>query len=340
VRIRALDSGLFRHGVFLLVPPAQALSLRTGKDYMLYVLAICAGGVITHGTVPPTPGPLVVAEILKIDLGLTIVGGILFGIMPALVGLAFSRWANRRYPVPVRETSGSTLASLEEVAARREDQLPGFWVSIAPVILPVILIAAASSIGLVRTSVAPAVVQTIEFFGNKNIALLIGASDSWYARQKKIGMKEMAQGWGPAGVAGVIILYVGWRSLWRDDQEFGRRRFRAGGRGGQCHQLRPAGVGAAAVVRVAQGSATVAMITASSIMLDRARGFGAYVLHFPRLLWCHILSWMNDSGFWVISRLGGLTLRRCARDGVLTIISIAGLAQILVAAKLWPNLWF
>jgi GntP family gluconate:H+ symporter len=173
---------------FLLVPLARALSLRTGKNYMLYLLAICAGGVITHGTVPPTPGPLIVAETLKLDLGLTIIGGIVFGILPAIVGLGFARWANRRYPVPVRETSGSTLASLEEVASRTEDQLPGFWVSIAPVILPVALIAAASSVGLYRASFSPAVVQTLEFFGNKNIALLIGACIALfvYARQKKI----------------------------------------------------------------------------------------------------------------------------------------------------------
>jgi GntP family gluconate:H+ symporter len=334
---------------FLLVPLARALSLRTGKNYMLYLLAICAGGVITHGTVPPTPGPLIVAETLKLDLGLTIIGGIVFGILPAIVGLGFARWANRRYPVPVRETSGSTLASLEEVASRTEDQLPGFWVSIAPVILPVALIAAASSVGLYRASFSPAVVQTLEFFGNKNIALLIGACIALfvYARQKKIGMKQVGVGLGaPLEVAGVIILITS-----------------AGGAYGAM--IKNSGVGdsvrtlaegsavnyvllawvLAAVVRVAQGSATVAMITASSIMLSIAPGgFGVHTLYIFLAVGygATILSWMNDSGFWVISRLGGLTEGETLRTWtvLLTIISIAGLAQILVAAKLWPNLWF
>jgi GntP family gluconate:H+ symporter len=335
---------------FLLVPLARALSLRTGKDYMLYVLAICAGGVITHGTVPPTPGPLVVAETMKLDLGLTIVGGIAFGIIPALVGLVFARWINVRLPIPVREASGSSLASLEEVASRREDQLPGFWWSISPVILPVLLIAIASTAGTLRASLSPTLVQTVEFLGNKNIALLIGAFIALgvYARQKKLGLKQLGDSMGPPlEVAGVIILITA-----------------AGGAYGAM--IKNAGVGdsvrtlaegsavnyvllswvLAAVVRVAQGSATVAMITASSIMLSIAGpgGFGVHPLYIFLAVGygATTLSWMNDSGFWVISRLGGLTEGETLRSWtvLLTIISVVGLILALVASSIWPNLWF
>jgi GntP family gluconate:H+ symporter len=334
---------------FLLVPLARALSLRTGKDYMLYVLAICAGGVITHGTVPPTPGPLVVAETLNIDLGLTIVGGILFGIFPALVGLGFARWINKRVPIPVRETSGSTLASLEEVAGRREDQLPGFWVSIAPVILPVILIAAASSIAPIRAYLKPGLVQTIEFFGNKNIALLIGAVIALvvYARQKKLGMKQLGDGLGPPlEVAGVIILITsagGAYGAMIKNSGVGDS-VRALADGSAVNYVLLAWV-LSAVVRVAQGSATVAMITASSIMLSIApNGFGVHPLYVFLAVGygATILSWMNDSGFWVISRLGGLTEGETLRSWtvLLTIISVVGLLQALVGAAIWPNLWF
>jgi GntP family gluconate:H+ symporter len=334
---------------FLLVPLARALSLRTGKDYMLYVLAICAGGVITHGTVPPTPGPLVVAETLNIDLGLTIVGGILFGILPAIIGLGFARWINKRVPIPVRETSGSTLASLEEVAGRREDQLPGFWVSIAPVILPVILIAVASSIAPVRTYLRPSLVQTIEFLGNKNIALLIGAFIALvvYARQKKLGMKQLGEGLGPPlEVAGVIILITsagGAYGAMIKNSGVGDS-VRAMADGSAVNYVLLAWV-LSAVVRVAQGSATVAMITASSIMLSIApNGFGVHPLYVFLAVGygATILSWMNDSGFWVISRLGGLTEGETLRTWtvLLTIISVVGLLQALVAAAIWPNLWF
>jgi GntP family gluconate:H+ symporter len=252
--------------------------------------------------------------------------------------------------VPVRETSGSSLASLEEVVARREDQLPGFWVSIAPVVLPVILIAAASIIVPMRASLAPALVDTAEFFGNKNIALLIGACIALavYARQKKIGMKQLGAGLGPPlEVAGVIILITSaggaYGTMIKNSGVGDSVRVMA--EGSAVNYVLLAWV-LSAVIRVAQGSATVAMITASSIMLSIAgpTGFGVHTLYIFLAVGygATILSWMNDSGFWVISRLGGLTEGETLRTWtvLLTVISIAGLVQVLVAAAIWPNLWF
>jgi GntP family gluconate:H+ symporter len=335
---------------FLLVPLARALSLRTGRNYLFHVLAICAGGVITHSTVPPTPGPLLVAETLKIDLGLTMLGGIVFGILPALAGLAFSRWINARSPVPVRESAGSTLSSLREVAERPESELPGFWVSIAPVLLPVVLISAASALGWMRADLSSSARQAVEFFGNKNVALLLGAVIALlvYARQKKIHYRQVGEVLGsPLETAGVIILITS-----------------AGGAYGAM--IKHAGVGDSVralaegsavnyvllawlltgVVRVAQGSATVAMITASSIMLSIAgpEGFGIHPLYVFLAIGygATMLSWMNDSGFWVFSRLGGLTEGETLRSWtiLLSIISLVGLVQVMIAAAIWPNLWF
>lgn len=335
---------------FLLIPLARALSLRTGRNYLYYMLAICAGGVITHGTVPPTPGPLLVAETLKLDLGLTIVGGILFGIVPALCGWAWSRWIDRRMPVPVRETTGSSLAELEKVAQRNEEMLPGFAVSIAPVVLPVVLIAIASIVSTLRASISPGLAEALIFLGNKNVALLIGAAIALvvYARQKRIGVKAVGESLGsPLETAGVIILITA-----------------AGGAYGAM--IKNAGVGdsvrqlaqgtavnyvllawaLAAVVRVAQGSATVAMITASSIMLSIAgtEGFGVHPIYIFLAVGygATILSWMNDSGFWLVSRLGGLTEAETLRSWtvLLTVISVVGLLQALIASAIWPNLWF
>ena len=101
-----------------------------------------------------------------------------------------------------------------------------------------------------------------------------------------------------------------------------------------------------AVVRVAQGSAAVAMITSLAIMRSIAgpAGFGVHTFYIFLAIGygATILSWMNDSGFWVISRLGGLTEGETLRTWtvLLTIISIAGLMQAMIAAALWPNLWF
>ncbi len=335
---------------FLLVPLARALSMRTGKNYLLYLMAICAGGVITHGTVPPTPGPLVVAETLHLDLGLAIVGGLIFGVLPALAGLAFSHWIDARRPVPLRETAGSSLASLREIAGRREEDLPGFGVSIAPVVLPVVLIAVASFVAPVRGQIPSALLQLIDFFGNKNIALLLGAVIALvvYARQKKIGIKQVGGMLGsPLETAGVIILITAAGGA------YGAMIKNAGvgdsvrvlAHGGAVSYVLLAWV-LAAVVRVAQGSATVAMITASSIMLSIAgpTGFGMHIFYIYLAVGygATTASWMNDSGFWVIGRLGGLTEGETLRSWtvLLTLISLVGLVEALVASALWPNLWF
>ncbi|MEY4004546.1 MAG: hypothetical protein RLZZ221_642 [Verrucomicrobiota bacterium] len=335
---------------FLLVPLARALSLRTGKNYLLYVLAICAGGVITHGLVPPTPGPLVVAETLKLDLGVAIVGGLLFGILPALAGLGFSHWINARSPVPLRETAGSSLASLEAVASRKEEELPGFFVSIAPVALPVILIAAASFLGPVRASMPAGLMDALDFLGNKNIALMLGAliALAVYVKQKAVGWRQLGDIIGPPlETAGVIILITaagGAYGAMIKNAGVGESVRVLATNGGMSHVLLAWLL--AAVIRVAQGSATVAMITASSIMLSIAgpEGFGVHLFYIYLAVGygATILSWMNDSGFWVFSRLGGLTEGETLRSWtvLLTVISVVGLLQALVASALWPQLWF
>ncbi len=104
--------------MLLLLPLARALSLRTGKNYLLCVLVICAGGAISNGIITPAPGPLFVADSLKIDLGTAILAAIAFGIIPALGAYLAAVWMNRRMIAPVREIPGSSLESLSSIAAK------------------------------------------------------------------------------------------------------------------------------------------------------------------------------------------------------------------------------
>jgi len=120
---------------YLLVPLARSLFRRTRKNYLLYVTAIGAGGAITHTLVPPTPGPLFMAYRLNVDVGLMIMVGCLIGLPTALVGLLACKVLNRLMDVPMRPYSGEA-----EPEQLDDDQLPPLWVSLLPVILPVILI--------------------------------------------------------------------------------------------------------------------------------------------------------------------------------------------------------
>lgn len=135
---------------FLLVPLARMLGIRTGKNYMFYVLAIGGGGAITHSIVPPTPGPLLVGDMLSLDLGKILMVGLIAGIVPAVVGLWVSKKIDAKMPVPVRETPGSSLAELKASTEKPDSELPSFGASLLPVVLPAILLAGFSVVDLVE----------------------------------------------------------------------------------------------------------------------------------------------------------------------------------------------
>jgi GntP family gluconate:H+ symporter len=186
----------------------------------------------------------------------------------------------------------------------------------------------------------------IDFIGNKNIALSIGALIALVvlAKQRNLSLKNLEELYGPPlETAGMIILITS-----------------AGGAFGLA--LRSAGVGdavkalaqgqslnliflgwlVAAVIRVAQGSATVAMLTASAIMAPMIAG-GELGCH-PLYLFLSIgfgamfCSWMNDSGFWVVSRLSGMNEKETLRTWSLqlTADSLIGLGVTLALSKALP----
>jgi gluconate:H+ symporter, GntP family len=120
---------------YLLVPLARSLHRRTKTHYLKYILAIAAGGAITHTLVPPTPGPLLMATTLEIDLGLMIMIGVLVALPAAAAGLVFATLADAVMKTPMRP-----LGSEPEPAPLEDHQLPSLLLSVLPVALPVALI--------------------------------------------------------------------------------------------------------------------------------------------------------------------------------------------------------
>jgi len=105
---------------YLLVPLARSMHRRTKRHYLKYAMAIAAGGVITHSLVPPTPGPLIMADNLNIDIGVMIMVGSLVGLPSAMVGMFFSGWVDRRMNIPMRPLGGE----LSEPEPLEDNQLP------------------------------------------------------------------------------------------------------------------------------------------------------------------------------------------------------------------------
>ncbi|HEX8915288.1 MAG TPA: SLC13 family permease [Humisphaera sp.] len=343
----------------LLVPIAQALWLRTKKDYMLFVMVICCAGVITHSMAIPHPGPLAMLEELNrgrpaVDVGFAIIMGLASGIAVAMVGWWVCRWANRTTPAepPAELVKPEVTASLD----RPESELPSFLAAVTPVILPVLLISGASFVkaftpkSIADQPWATAVLDWLTFLGERHVALLIGAAIAVVVlmRQKKVGLGAVANVMGgPLETAGVIILITAaggaFGAMLRNS---GVREAIKAATDGAAIDLVLLGWAVAAVIRIAQGSATVAMLTTAGIiapLMQDQMAAGQLGYH-PVYLFMAIgygafcCSWMNDSGFWVVSRLGGLTERQTLRSWTVlqTVDSVAGLLLTFALSKLVP----
>lgn len=342
---------------FLLIPLARALSLRTGKSYTLYVMAMAGAGAITHSMVPPTPGPLMIADGLKLDLGVAMMAGLAASILPAWLVLYLARKFDEKYDLPMREASGASTSELKTIVEKKDSELPNLFMAALPVAMPVVLISLVSILKLVAKDIVSGQewFKYLEFFGSPNIAMLLAAIAAVYTLAAQLIKDSKVSDDGlmstvskamedPLQTAGVIILITG-----------------AGGAFGGM--IRMAGVGetieglatsynislillawgATAVVRIAQGSATVAMITGVGLM-SSVIGDGSSLPYHSLYIFLAIgfgsitLSWMNDSGFWVVQRLSGFTEKETLKTWsvMLTAISLLGLIQILIFSTLFP----
>ncbi|MGH7577628.1 MAG: GntP family permease, partial [Longimicrobiales bacterium] len=195
---------------YLLVPLARSMYTRTRRNYLKYIMAITAGGVAAHALVPPTPGPLVIADTLAVDLGTMVLVGIVVAFPAAIVGLVFSGWVNRRMPITLRtEASG-----VPEPEPAEPDALPRLVPSLLPIVLPVLLISA----NTVVTSLADeesftsltAWVPFTAIIGNANLALLVSAAIAmWvYSRQRAPSRTEMAEMVESSLMSGGVIILI------------------------------------------------------------------------------------------------------------------------------------
>ncbi len=328
---------------YLLMPIGRATAAKTGKNFLLYVLCIVAGATMAHSLVPPTPGPLFVAEALNVPLATMIAGGLVLGAITVSVGYAYAVWANRRWDIPMRE---SDLASDIDHTERDESELPTLFLSLLPIVLPVILLAGFNVVfNIYGFGPMPAWAQIVKVIGDKNIALTIAAIAALAVlvksgQRKGVGLRDSIQSALTSG--GVIILITA-----------------AGGAFGAAIResgivewlqesfspeaslvLLPVAFFLTTLVRIAQGSATVAMMTAVSIVGGLASGVPYHPLYLALAIGCGSkpIPWMNDSGFWIISRMSGMTERETLKTAsvMMSLMGFAGLPVVMLGAWLLP----
>jgi len=319
------------------------------------VLAILAGGTMAHSLVPPTPGPLYVANELGVNLGTMMVAGCIVGLFAVAVGYLYAAWANRRWDLPLRESADVSLTELEKLADRDPRDLPPTWLALLPIVLPVVFIAGQTGLASWLKTAGPAgtpdwlaaVAPLINTLGNKNVALIVAAAIALatLAWQRRTGRKQLAAAVQTALAGGGVIILIT-----AAGGAFGAT-MRQCGVGDEIAKLTgglnpllilPVAFLVTALIRGAQGSATVAMITAVGVLGHFATG-GQLAFH-PVYLALAIgcgskpLPWMNDSGFWVICKMSGMTETEGLRTITpqLTLMGIAGLAATMIGAALFP----
>ena len=338
---------------YLMVPLAKAMAMKIGKNYLLLILCTTAGAAMANSLVPPTPGPLFLVSEMNIPIGMMMVGGFLVGLVTIIVGYFYAAWANRKWPIPLRDSMDAPLEEIRKLSNKDEKLLPPLWFSLLPIVVPIVLI---SVNALIKTFTDPDsssdsiiggfIISFLEFFGEKNIALALGALSSLVllAIQKSGDRKGLTSSVQTALMsAGVIILITSAGGAFGGMLQQTGISLRIGELTKDYQMaLIPLAFLITAIVRTAQGSATVAMITASGILAGMANAISLdyHQLYIGLAIACgsKLIPWMNDSGFWIVCKMSNLTEQEALKtfSPLLTIMGIVGLITILIAASLFP----
>lgn len=332
--------------IVIFAPLVRAMSSVTGISVVALALSLACGLQMTHTMVPPTPGPLTAAGLMGVDVGQMILLGMVVSIPMLMVIVPYCKWVGKKiYQVPSEDSRGYVrkdfkqeyIKSMNEVEALMgQKKLPSFGVSIAPIIVPLLLIfiktfwdLAGSGEGMLNS--------IIGLLGEPIFALGVGTTIAIYGLVRKeenknvIGIMDTA-----IKDTGIIMLITG-----------------AGGSLGNV--IKVSGIGdvlgemvvsfpipaifipfiIAALMRIALGSATVAVTTAASLTapLMASISVAPILLAMSCCVGAISFSYFNDSGFWVFNGMFGLTELKDqvkCKTAVSMIMSVVGVTILLI----------
>jgi GntP family gluconate:H+ symporter len=373
----------FDTAFYLLVPLARSLYRTTGRHYLKYLLAIACGAVATHALVPPTPGPLFVANALDVNLGVMILVGLVVALPAALVALACAVFLDRRTPLAPGGDGASEAGSPDAGSAVPigEDRLPGLGLSLAPIVIPILLI---TTNAVVKTLAHQQLIAAdpgarLLRGGELTQAILLAAEKGstlaeTFRWTNVLGDPNLA-----LFLAAIVALFTLWtrrEALGQPIPQLVERALMSGGLiilitaagGAFGEMLREAGLGdaiqgltesqvagqgsanllsglpllflafaVACLLKFAQGSSTTAMIVTSGMivaMIDPGRlAFHPVYLALAIGGGSLVGVWMNDSGFWIVAKMGGLTETQALRTYT-PVAAIVGTVAFLLSVLL------
>lgn len=335
----ALAVGLttwFAVGLVLLLPILLTLTHETKQPFLKLTLPLLSCLSVMHGVMPPHPGPVVAVEALKANMGLVLFWGFIIGIPTAAVaGPIFAR-------IAVKRVEANPPAVAQKSNLDPNLRAPGFGLTLLSILLPVVLmlIATLAELTLPKGNHTR---EVATFIGNPSIALLVSVVFATWSLGTNCGYRlPQLLKFTESSVAaiGMTILVVGggggFARVLRDSGVAD-----AIGRVGEVAHLPPLLYGwlISAFIRVATGSATVAIVTASGLLVPVLAAHPELSPHQVALIICAIgcgslfLSHLNDAGFWIVKDCLGLSVGQTLRTWTVceTIVGLAGMLFSLVA---------
>lgn len=327
-------------GLIILIPVAYALSRDTKRSLLYYGIPLLAGLAVAHAFIPPTPGPVAVADILGADIGWVIMYGFILGIPTAIIaGPVFGKFIARKIHI-----DPPASLSMNNEQKPDPDKMPSFGLVFLLISIPLLLIIAGTFInfGISKNLLKESLLSDILIFlGHPFTALIIATLMAiWLlgikrdmSKQKVLDLSTKA-----LGPAGIIILITGAGGVLKQvliDSGIGLRM--AETIAGSSMPLILLSWLLAASVRITQGSATVAMISAAGIIAPALEIINPGQ-HYMALIviaiasGATILSHVNDSGFWLVSKYFGMDEKQTLQSFTVmeTIIALCGLAFTLI----------
>lgn len=322
----------FDAGLIILIPLAFSLAQRTKRSTLYYVIPLLAGLAVGHAFIPPTPGPILVATYLNVDLGWVILVGLLCGTVAMIVaGPIWGRHCGNKYNVPLPASYNAPEID--------ESKLPSFGLIVAIIFIPLLLIICDSICGVVAPESAVATV--FGFLGEPFVALLIATIVAMFALGTRQGysMKElekvMTKSLEPTGL---ILLVTACGGVLRYILQYSGLGDVIGNAVSAMNL--PIVVLAfiiAVLVRISVGSSTVAMTMAAGIVAALP---GVADLS-PMYLACTtaaiaggatVLSHFNDSGFWLVRSLVGIDEKTTLKTWTImeTLVGATGFVVALI----------
>lgn len=349
----------FEIGVVLLMPVIYLVARRSGLGLIPIGIPALAGLSAMHGFVPPHPGPLVAIDALHADLGLTLALGVAVAIPTIIVagplfGTLAGRWVVIDAPRTFDADPGTVGAHSESSPAEDESDSgatpsarspkgPGFGITLATVLLPVVLMLGKAIAEIIVDDDDQWVRRILDVLGTPLVALLIAVVVAMFTLGRRSGMTRdtlsSCVGSSLPPIAGILLIVSAGGGFKQVLVDTGIGTLLADWASAANISVILLGWVLAALIRVATGSATVATITASSLMLGLVDGLSSGQVSLVVLAigaGSVFLSHVNDAGFWLVKEYFGMSVGQTFKtwSAMETILSVTGLIVVSVLGLL------